>query len=158
QTHPFERASVDAIISRFGTMFFDDPVEAFANLRRAAKERALLRFVAWRTAEENPFMTAAERAAAPLLPNLPARRTDGPGQFSFGDRERVRRILKESGWSEIEVEPIDVPCNLPANELLGYATRLGPVGRILHDAEAGVRAEVMERLRAAFDPYVDGTE
>ena len=86
QTHAFEPASFDMIISRFGVMFFDDSVRAFANLRRAARDDAELRFIAWRSAAENPFMTTAERAAAPLLPNLPARRPDAPGQFAFADR------------------------------------------------------------------------
>jgi SAM-dependent methyltransferase len=64
QTHEFETASFDLIISRFGVMFFDDPIRAFANLRRAATDGADLRFIAWRNAAENPFMTTAERAAA----------------------------------------------------------------------------------------------
>lgn len=85
QVHAFEAASFDVIVSRFGVMFFDDSIRAFANLRRAATEGAALRFVAWRSATENPFMTAAERAAAPLLPDLPARPPDGPGQFAFAD-------------------------------------------------------------------------
>src|SRR5262249_25135771 len=82
QVHTFEPASFDTIISRFGVMFFDDPILAFRNVRRAAKDDAGLRLVVWRSAAENPFMTTAERAAAPLLPNLPARRADGPGQFA----------------------------------------------------------------------------
>jgi SAM-dependent methyltransferase len=61
QTYAFEPGSFDRILSRFGVMFFGDPVRAFANLRRAGGE---LRFVAWRSANENPFMTTAERAAA----------------------------------------------------------------------------------------------
>src|SRR5262245_59391182 len=85
EKHPFEPATFDAMMSRFGVMFFEDPVQAFTNLRRAAKEGAPLRFVAWRSPAENPFMTAAERAAAPLLPDLPARRSNGPGQFAFAD-------------------------------------------------------------------------
>ena len=79
QTHPFQPASFDMIMSRFGIMFFDDFVAAFANLRCAAKDDAELRFIAWRSPSENPFMTTAERAAAPLLPNIPARLPDAPG-------------------------------------------------------------------------------
>src|SRR4051812_39645773 len=71
QGHAFAPGSFDMIISRFGVMFFDDPVRAFANLRRAAMDNAEFRFIAWRSAAENPFMTTAERAAAPLLPNVP---------------------------------------------------------------------------------------
>ena len=158
QTHAFEPASFDMIISRFGVMFFDDSVRAFANLRRAARDDAELRFIAWRSAAENPFMTTAERAAAPLLPNLPARRPDAPGQFAFADQRRVHRILEESGWAEIDIRPIDVACTLPEKELVRYLTRLGPVGLILQEADERTRAQVIETVRAAFDPYVHGAE
>jgi SAM-dependent methyltransferase len=158
QIHAFEPASFDMIISRFGVMFFNDPVRAFANLRRAAKDDAEFRFVAWRSASENPFMTTAERAAAPLLPNLPSRRPDAPGQFSFADRGRVHTILKESGWAEIDIRPIDVVCSLPEKELLRYLTWLGPVGLILQQADDQTRTLVIDAVRAAFDPYVHGAE
>jgi ubiquinone/menaquinone biosynthesis C-methylase UbiE len=97
QIHAFEAESFDMIISRFGVMFFNNPIEAFVNLRRAARGNAELRFLAWRSAAENPFLTTAERAAAPLLPNIPAREPDAPGQFAFAARRRVNRILEESG-------------------------------------------------------------
>lgn len=158
QTHAFEPASFDMILSRFGVMFFDDPVRAFANLRRAASADAELRFVAWRSAAENPFITTAERAAAPLLPNLPARRPDAPGQFAFADRRRVSTILEESGWAEIEIRPIDVACTLSEKALGRYLTRLGPVGLILHEADDRTRTQVIDSVRAAFDPYVHGAE
>ncbi|KJK13041.1 SAM-dependent methyltransferase [Burkholderiaceae bacterium 16] len=158
QTHAFEPASFDMIISRLGVMFFDNPVLAFANLRRAASEDAGLRCLAWRSAAENPFMTTAERAAAPLLPNLPARRPGAPGQFSFADRHRVAAILEESGWAGIDIRPIDVECTLPETALGAYLARLGPVGLILEDADERTRAQVIETVRAAFDPYVHGAE
>jgi SAM-dependent methyltransferase len=158
QTHEFEPASFDLIVSRFGVMFFDDPVRAFANLRRAARDGAELRFIAWRSAAENPFMTTAERAAAPLLPNLPTRRPDAPGQFAFADRRRVYSILEASGWAGIEIQPIDVACALPENQLVEYLTRLGPVGAALQEADDRTRTEVIEIVRPAFDRYVHGTE
>jgi SAM-dependent methyltransferase len=158
QTHAFEPASFDMIISRFGVMFFDDSVRAFANLRRAARDDAGLRFIAWRSAVENPFMTTAERAAAPLLPNLPARRPDAPGQFAFADRRRVHGILEESGWAGIDIRPIDVACTLPEQELVRNVSRLGPLGRILHETDEQTRKEVLATVRAAFDPYVHDAE
>ena len=84
-------------------------------------------------------MTTAERAAAPLLPNLPARRPDAPGQFAFADQRRVYSILDESGWAGIDIQPIDVACTLPENELVHYLTRLGPVGLILQEADDRTR-------------------
>ena len=120
RTHAFEPAVFDMIISRFGVMFFDDPVRAFENLRRAARAGGELRFIAWRSPEENPFMTTAERVAAPLLPNLPPRQRNEAGQFGFADARRVRSILEASGWSEIEIMPIDAVCTLPEKELTRY--------------------------------------
>lgn len=158
QDHAFEPAAFDAIISRFGVMFFDDFVRAFANLRRAAKGDAEFRFVAWRGAAANPFMTTAERAAAPLLPNLPARRPDAPGQFAFADPRRVHRILADSGWVGIDIQPIDVACILPEAELVRYFTRFGPLGLVLPEADERTRAQVVETVRAAFDTYVHGAE
>ena len=155
QEHPFERERYDALVSRFGVMFFDDPVRAFENLRRGAKAGASLTCVVWRSEEDNPFMTAAERAAAPLLPDLPPRRPEGPGQFAFADRDRVRQILVESGWSAADLRPLDVPCAMPEGALTGYLTRLGPVGRRLQHADDELRARVIAAVRPAFDPYVD---
>ena len=158
QVHAFEPARFDTIISRFGVMFFDDPVRAFANLRRAAKDDALLRLVVWRSATENPFMTTAERAAAPLLPNIPDRPADGPGQFSFADPQRVAAILGAGGWADVDIQPIDVECGLPEPELIGFITRLGPVGLALQGKDERTRAQVIEAVRPAFDPFVHGTE
>lgn len=158
QTHAFEPASFDMMISRFGVMFFDDSVRAFANLRRAARRDGEIRFIAWRSPAENPFMTTAERAAAPLLPNMPARQPDAPGQFAFADRHKVQRILEQSGWAGIDIRPIDVACTLPAKDLLRYVGRLGPLGRILPGLDEQTRTRVIEAVRAASDPYVHGAD
>jgi SAM-dependent methyltransferase len=158
QTYAFEPASFDTIISRFGVMFFDDSVRAFANMRQAATEGAALRAIVWRSAEENPFMTVAERAAAPLLPNLPVRKPDEPGQFAFGDPHRVRSILEQSRWSDIDIRPLDVECALPEKDLVPYLTRLGPVGVALKAADEPTRARVIDAARAAFEPFVHAAE
>lgn len=154
QTHLFPPARFDAIVSRFGVMFFDDVVAAFTNLRRAAKAGAALRAVVWRSAGENPFMTAAERAAAPLLPNLPARRPNEPGQFGFADRAHVHELLERAGWSDVDLQPIDVSCAMSEDALEPYLTHLGPVGRALQQADDALRARVIAAVRPAFDDYV----
>ena len=158
QLHAFEPASFDAIVSRFGVMFFDDSVRAFASLRRAARVGAELRFVAWRSAADNPFMTAAERAVAPLLPSLPARDPNGPGQFAFADSGRVRRILEQSGWTAIDIAPIDLACEVAEQDLQLYLTRVGPIGRVLQEADERTRVQIMDALHPAFAPYVNGAD
>ena len=158
QTHAFEPAAFDMILSRFGVMFFEDPVRAFTNLRRAVTSDAELRFIAWRGPAQNPFMTTAERAAASLLPQMPPRQPDAPGQFAFADEGRVRRILEQGGWSKIDLQPIDVECALPEKALHLYVTRLGPVGMVLQNADEQTRKRVIETVLAAFAPYVRGAE
>jgi SAM-dependent methyltransferase len=158
QGYPFETAAFDTIVSRFGVMFFEDPVVAFRNLRRAAKEGAELRFYAWRSAAANPFMTAAERAAGPLLLTPPLRLPGAPGQFAFADRDRVRRILEESGWSVIDIEPRDVECTMPETDLEPFFTRLGPVGLALAQCDRKTQARIAAEVRPAFDPFVQGNE
>jgi len=158
QRHTFEPAQFDTVISRFGVMFFADTLAAFANVRRASRDGARLSFFAWRSAAENPFMTTAERSAAPLLPNIPTRRFDGPGQFAFADRTEVLRMLASSGWSDIDIAPADVVCSFPEHALTHYLTRLGPLGLMLHEASEQTRKRVTETVRAAFDAYVHGAE
>lgn len=157
ELYAFERASFDLILSRFGVMFFTDPVQAFANLRRAARDAAELCAIAWRSPADNPFMTTAERAAAPLLPNAPARDPRAPGQFAFADPDRVRRILEESGWADIDIRPIDVACKFPEAHLAHYATRFGPLGRILRESDEQTKDRMLAVVRPAFEPYVHGS-
>jgi ubiquinone/menaquinone biosynthesis C-methylase UbiE len=158
QTHAFEPAGFDMIVSRFGVMFFDDSVRAFANLRRAAAKGAHLHAIVWRSAADNPFMTTAESAAAPFLPQMPPRKPDEPGQFAFADKSRVRGILEKSGWTEIDLQPLDVVCTLPERELKDYITRLGPLGRVLPQLDEQQRSKIIAAVRAAFEPYVHGND
>jgi SAM-dependent methyltransferase len=154
QVHPFEPDRFDAVISRFGVMFFDDPEAAFANIRRAARRGARLTAIVWRGPADNPFLTLAARTAAPLLPPLPAPGPDEPGQFAFADQDRVRRILAASGWSDIDIVPADVPCSVSEADLSAYVTRLGPVGQALRDADEATRARIADLLHAAYAPLV----
>lgn len=156
QRHEFGGARYDQILSRLGVMFFDDPVAAFARLRGALREGGAMRFVAWRGAAENPFMTTAERAAAPLLPSLPPRSPGGPGQFAFADAQHVREILRQAGWRAIGLRGFEVECGFAARELPGYLSRLGPVGLALAAADAATRAKIVEAIVPAFAPYLRG--
>lgn len=158
QRHVFDPAGFDAIISRIGVMFFENPPGAFANLRRAARANATLSFVAWRSPAENPFMTAAERATAALLPDLPPRRPGAPGQFAFAEEAHIRKVLAPGGWDRVEVHSVDLPCRLPEKDLILLITRMGPLGDLLQEADIDDRARVIETARAAFDSYVRGTE
>jgi SAM-dependent methyltransferase len=155
QTFDFGPATFDLIVSRLGVMFFADPVAAFANLRRAATDAARLRFVCWRDPAENPFMTLTARATKDLL-DLPARIPNTPGPYGLADSERTRGILADAGWSEVEVRPFDATCAMPAEELMTFLTRIGPLREALAEADDERREAVLEAVRAAAEPYVKG--
>jgi SAM-dependent methyltransferase len=157
QTHAFPPGEFDLIVSRFGVMFFSDPVAAFANLRRAAKPDAGLAMISWRSITENPFMTVAERAAAPLLPDLP-KRGGGPGQFAFADHDHVHSILDTAGWTDVSSEAIDMPCAFPAAALDTYLSLMGPVGQILAKSDDATREQVISAIRDGFSEYISGPD
>lgn len=157
QAHDFAADTFDRIVSRFGVMFFDDPDRAFGNLRRASRDGAALHLLAWRSAAENPFMTAAERAAAPLLPAFPHRDPNGPGQFAFADAQRVAGLLARTGWREVDLQPLDVACTLPESEVDRYIHWMGPVGVALQQLEdEATKRRVVEAVRGAYAPFLDG--
>ncbi|MCC7267037.1 MAG: class I SAM-dependent methyltransferase [Caulobacteraceae bacterium] len=154
QTFAFDAGAFDAAISRFGVMFFDDPPAAFANIRRAMRPGGRLTFIAWRSPAENPFMTAAGRATAHLLPPQPPPDPEAPGQFAFADDRRVRRILEAAGWNDVDLRPLDLPTDVPEADLMAYVTRLGPVGQALRAADDATRAQITAVLKDAFAPSV----
>lgn len=159
QTRVFDDGCFDLVVSRWGVMFFADPVAAFANLRRAASG-GQMRLITWRSHVENPFMTVAEEAAAPLLDDFEPRRSDeSPGQFGLADERATKEILESAGWREVELLPVDVPCSFPESELVRYFTGLGPLARHLDGLPSSqVPSNLEERVRRAFAPYVDQGE
>jgi SAM-dependent methyltransferase len=145
QTYPFEPASFDAAFSRFGVMFFADPVAAFANIRRALEPGGRLAFVCWRSPAENPILSLPLAAALQHLPPQPPHDPDAPGPFAFADPDKVRRILDAGGFTGIAVTPNDMKMGSADLETaLELAQRVGPLGRLLRESpdrrEAAVTA------------------
>jgi SAM-dependent methyltransferase len=145
----------DAVFSRFGVMFFADPVAAFANLARGVRPGGRLAFVCWRALAENEWMTLPIAAATPHLSAPPAPPDPGaPGPFAFAEAARVREILGRAGWGDVAVTPHDARIgpggadNL--EDALTLATSVGPVATAMRDASAGVAAAVRDAVRAAL--------
>jgi SAM-dependent methyltransferase len=158
QLHDFGHTRFDMIVSRFGVMFFDDPQRAFLNLRAAAAAGAELRFIVWRSAEENSFLTTADRAAAKWLPNSSIPAENGPGPFGLANRDLIATVLTGSGWREIFIHPLDVTCVLPEKELVWYLSGRGAVGLVLQRTNKQEHPAIMASIRSAYDPFVHGAE
>ena len=104
----------DAVHSRFGVMFFSDPVAAFRNLRDALRVGGRLAFVCWRSAKHNPWFTVSAQATAQLLSfpeELPPR---APGPFGFAERSWIEAVLDEAGFTELEIASSDAPMEVTA--------------------------------------------
>jgi len=159
-THRFAPGSIDLVFSRFGVMFFPDPVAAFANLRRGARRGARLAFACWREAKRNPWQIVSLRAACKHAPRLPELGPEDPGPFSFADPDRVRRILDAAGFAEISLTPVELELDLAAGRgfaaAIETAQRIGAAARALEGQPAAVRAAAVAEMRAALAPYRRG--
>lgn len=154
-THPFKSAAYDLVFSRFGVMFFGEPVAAFRNLHRALKPAGRLVFICWRTPAENPWGFVPLRAAAAHLPPIPRPGPEDPGQYSFGDRARVERILKESGFGPPVIEPVDQPIFLGRDvaEVVDNIGRFGPVARAFAEATPAQIEKARAAIAVALKPH-----
>ena len=160
-SYSFEPHSVDLLFSRFGVMFFDDPLAAFANLRSALRSGGRVGFSCWQAPQDNIWAALPFQAALQHLPAPPPPDPYAPGPFAFADPDRVRDILTGSGFVKVELTPFSTDMvfgdrdSLRENvvELLG----LGPVARLLMDAGPETRAAVVDSVVEVLEPYyIDG--
>jgi SAM-dependent methyltransferase len=137
----------DLVFSRFGVMFFADPVAAFANIRNALTKNGRLSFVCWRSLPENFWAHTPLTAAKPFLPPMDPPDPHAPGPFAFADGDRLRRILSSAGFNAITVEKLDTAMAMGATveEASAETLNIGPVSR----AAAGLDEATREKIRAA---------
>ena len=153
--HAFEPRSFDLVFSRFGVMFFGDPVASFANIRGALKPGGRLTLATFRTSAENRWSSAALEAVQHLLPPpAPPPGPEAPGQFSWADPARVHRILAGTGFRDVTLTPHDPPMRVGprggAAEAAELSMRIGPVVRALIGEPESRREAVRAELEAFF--------
>ena len=148
-------APFDLLFSRFGVMFFGDPVAAFSNLRRALKPRGRLVFACWRPLSENPWMLVPLQAVQPLVPPQPRPGPNDPGPFAFGDMERVKQILASAGFGAPRITRLDLPMLLgeTLDGAAEQATSMGAASRALRDQPENIVAAARKAVRAALAPH-----
>lgn len=149
QVHGFPAAHFDLCISRFGTMFFADPVAAFANIGRAMRPGARLVMMVWQNREHNEWAVAIQQALAPA--GVPSNASPA---FALADRAVTTRILTAAGFASIDFADVHEP------------VFYGPTVDAAHDAVAGLflpndgladksaAIEVHQRLRALLDAHL----
>ena len=152
QTHRFEPA--DGVFSRFGVMFFADPVAAFANLRAALSARGRVAFVCWRAPDLNPWMSVPMAAITPLLPEPPPAPPPGaPGPFAFADGARVHGILQGAGFAKIDIEAHDLMTGWGDVEASArLVLNIGPAGAVFRQ-NPQLADQITSAVRRALTPY-----
>ncbi|MCP3983910.1 MAG: class I SAM-dependent methyltransferase [bacterium] len=147
--------SFDALFSRFGVMFFEEPIEAFSNFHRALRPGGRMAFVCWRGPQDNPWITVPMAAVAPLLEFPPPPPPGSPGMLALADEERLRGILAEAGFTEIKLQPEDIAMAPGGGTLDGAVEvfmEVGPVASVLRNsgADDATRQRVEDAVRQAF--------
>lgn len=158
QVFDFGDQRFDLIFSRFGVMFFADPVAAFANLRRALSDGGRLGFVCWQAPARNPWAGAPVEAVLRHVPAPPAPEPGAPGPFSFAERERIEKTLREAGFAEVQVESSVGDLWLGGTRTLDaaieFALRVGPGSRLLLGQPEATAAAARASIGEALAPYV----
>lgn len=127
----------DFCFSRFGAMYFANPVVGFKVMRSALKPGGRMTAIVWRDLEENPWLYVPKQIILDYLPEPGAdARTCGPGPFSMTNESVVRRQLEIAGYRDIEFERVDAPILVGADaaEAVRFQLAIGPAGEVFREA------------------------
>jgi SAM-dependent methyltransferase len=149
----------DGAFSRFGVMFFSDPVAAFTNVRRALRPGGRLSFACWQNAFENEWMLVPAVAVMTVTGSAPPMPEPGqPGPFSLSDPDRVQTVLAEAGFGNIDITPhndlvIGQETDIP--DLAQASLRVGAAREALKDADEATKQKAYEAVVEALDSKVE---
>lgn len=147
----------DFVFSRFGTMFFSNPVAGLRNMRTALKPGGLMTHIVWRTPADNPWLSMAKDVVLNYLP-APGEdaRTCGPGPFSMANQEMVAGMMKSAGYEDVTFKRVDalVLVGRTVQDAIDFQLALGPAGEVFREAgdiAEAKRGEIEAALAEAID-------
>jgi len=157
QVHAFEDATFDLVFSRFGVMFFEDSVAAFANLRRALKPEGRLAFACWQSVDRNGWVHVPRDIVAQHIALEGSADPTAPGPFAFGPEGRAADLLRQAGFADVTVEPHATQVVMGGGGSVEAAvlavTDQGPLSRAIHDAPEEVQQRIRDDLTAALSDH-----
>jgi len=147
----------DFVFSRFGTMFFTNPVAAMRNMRLALRPGGRMVHIVWRDRADNPWLSMAKEVVLKFLPP-PGEdaRTCGPGPFSMASEDMVRGMMRSAGYEQIEFRRVDaqVLVGNSVKDAIEFQLALGPAGEVFREAGKAAeqkRAEIESALAEAIN-------
>jgi SAM-dependent methyltransferase len=156
QAYPFEAASFDVVISRFGMMFFEDPQAAFANLARALRAGGRLVFVCPQDPLKSQWVVVAFGAAVAALGHAPDLGAPGaPGPFAFADGDRLTQLLTDSGFRALRLETLTRSFRIgrTISDAVDFVLSLPESERLFTGAPQETVDAAATALYAGFAPY-----
>lgn len=135
QTHGFEPGAFDAMISRFGVMFFADSVAAFANMARAMRPGGRMHFVCWSGLQRNPWFSLPRQVAVDRLGAPEPLDPRAPGPMAFSELDYVTGILESAGLTGVSAREVEVDLTPigTVKDVAKFAAHVGPASRILKE-------------------------
>ncbi len=154
QVHQFAPGAFDVAISSFGAMFFADPVVAFSNIRRALRPGGSIALLAWRTLDENEWISSI-RAALAAGRDLPSPPPGVQGPFSMADRSITTERLGAAGFDEITFTPLDERTCLgrDADDAYSFLSTSGVARGLTQDLDEATRNAAFAALRQTFEDH-----
>ncbi|MFQ5624140.1 MAG: class I SAM-dependent methyltransferase [Paracoccaceae bacterium] len=154
QLHTFEPPDRDLLTSRFGVMFFADPVAAMRNLRDALRPGGRACFLCWAGTDENPWFRVPREVAMARLGRVDPPPPRAPGPMAFAETDYVLGILREAGFESIGAEKVNTCLTFPGDAHAAglLAGTVGPAARIVREFDASPDdiAAIGETIAAAF--------
>jgi len=157
----FRAEPFDAVASRFGVMFFADPVAAFTNLHALLRAGGRLAFICWQGFETNQWVSVPMLAALPFITPLPPPPPPrAPGPFAFAEADYVRDILGRAGFVDVALEPQALVTSVGGRgasleEASEFLLQMGPTARMLANVDADTRTRIAAAVRDAIAPFHD---
>ena len=149
--------SFDAAISRFGVMFFNDPVTAFANIARALGQGGWLTFACWQEMLKNESILVPGFALAEYVALPDFGPPGGPGMFALADPERIRSVLVSAGSTSVAVEPLDEQVLIGGGGSLAttidFLEQGGLARTMLKDVTGDLHARATAAVAKALGPF-----
>ncbi|MEW2392232.1 class I SAM-dependent methyltransferase [Streptomyces venezuelae] len=154
QVHPFAPAAYDAAISRYGVLFFADPVAGFGNIARALRPGGRAAFVCGAHPEDNEWLQAFT-ALDDLLPLGGFGAPGGPGMFSLADADGTCDVLSAAGFERVEARPVETygTWGGDAADAAAFLLDSGPGRHLTSQVTPEIRAEAHTRLTETLRPH-----
>ncbi len=157
QTDDMGEEVYSAAFSRFGVMFFEDPIAAFRNINKSLITGASLSFVCWQSPALNPWQSLFIEAVKKYV-DLPSPPPRSPSPFAFMESEYVSSILEESNFQNIMIEGHEAEVNMFSGRSLSDSVKdyisINPVvSGMLKDSTEQEKTEIINSAIEAFSPY-----